>query len=113
MDADLSHDPAALPSVLRPLEDGGAEHLPAFVEREPGVDMRASRRIVEPVFPERMAARDARQHDEIVGRRRRRHRPFKRAAVPRIGAGMFAALQTHRDVVDEQEHADREEETAD
>src|SRR5947209_16459860 len=108
-------------AIERHLQDHGrfridhrrAEHLPAFVEREPDIELGAAGCVVEPVLPKGMAARDARQHDEIVGRRRRRHLPFERATVPRIGAGMFAALQTHRDVVDEQKHADRKEETAD
>src|SRR3989449_2785129 len=62
--------------------------------------------------PARQAARDRRNHVEVVDRRRRRDGPFERGAAPRIVAGGLPTRAGAPDVPDEHQHAHADQERA-
>ena len=68
------------------IEHCGGEGLAPAVEKIAAMERGTVGRIIEAVLPQRMPARHDRNDGEIVGRRRRRHRPFQRRGIPRIGA---------------------------
>ena len=61
----------------------------------------------------RLERAHARDHVEVVLRRRRGREPLQRVALPRVGAGDGAARQRAHDVDDRDEHAGAEDEGAD
>ena len=63
-------------------------------------------------FPERISARDGRNLREVVIRRRARDAPLQRSRPPRIRAGDLAALSALEEIVDENQHRDREDHRA-
>ena len=90
-----------------------ADRLLAVVEDGPLVDLRAVLRLVEAVLPEGMARSHDGNHGEVVGRWRRRDRPFERRRVPGIVARDHAALAADQDVHEQKQDADGEQERAD
>src|SRR5512132_1973184 len=58
----------------------------------------------------RLDTADARDHVEVVGRRRRRGEPLERVALPGVVAGLAAVLDAPEHVDDGHEHAHAEDE---